>query len=141
MEDWYRVTQADFEKLGCYAFTRTLFKSYPAALMSIFPDHAWEPWKFRGFSLAKGHEQLPKYVAELSSFLGVKKLDDWYQVTYDQIKQFGSPLTPSPLRMLSLILYFYLGQGRGIKKLGLGDALKIVYPHHEWDSKRFVLNE
>eukprot|EP00026_Physarum_polycephalum_P004583 Phypoly_transcript_04605.p1 GENE.Phypoly_transcript_04605~~Phypoly_transcript_04605.p1 ORF type:complete len:666 (+),score=84.92 Phypoly_transcript_04605:285-2000(+) len=118
MDDWYKVKLSDFEEAGVRMGASKERASFTRVLMQTFPEHAWHEWRFRKFSLsAANHDQIKSYVASLGSFLGVRQKEEWYNVTYDQVKQHGA---------------------KGIKKMGLPKALQIAFPDHQWDSDRFV---
>jgi hypothetical protein len=47
MTDWYSITVADFDSHGGRTMLRHYYNDSPAdALLQIYPDHDWEPWRF-----------------------------------------------------------------------------------------------
>ena len=90
MDDWYKVKGNDFEEAGVQVGNSGEFVSFTRSLMRTFPEHDWQEWRFRKFSFfSASHDQVKSYVSSLGSFLGVKRMEEWYTVTYDQIKQHG----------------------------------------------------
>lgn len=45
-QDWYKVTCKELERLGGYALVQHFNSSMHNAMMSVYPDHEWLPWKF-----------------------------------------------------------------------------------------------
>jgi len=102
------------------------------ALEDVYPDHNWEPWRFKtqsprhvwsnlGIKLRCGDEKAVKvartYMEELGRKHGITTLEDWYHVTGEKIGSTAS---------------------RHLKSLGgLATVLEYVYPHHKWERARF----
>ena len=90
MEDWYNVTLNDFDDAGVKAGISGELGSFTRSLMRTFPEHDWHGRRFRSFSfLSASPHQVKSYVTSLGAFLGVKQMDEWYSVTYDQIRHFS----------------------------------------------------
>ena len=54
MDDWYKVTQNDIYKNRGTRLLDHYYSGSPyAALLSIYPEHHWIPWKFQ--TMPKGH--------------------------------------------------------------------------------------
>ena len=104
------------------------YKSIVDAVMDIFPDHPWRPWKFErspkgwwnklAISVAKGDKAainvLKGYVEEeIAPKYKVTRMEDWYKlvdqnldvVTSTRVSHFGT----------------------------LKSLLQIVYPEHPWE--------
>jgi hypothetical protein len=66
----------------------------PTALMNIFPDHKWHPWLFKtGTMVSIGYWDDPKnqreYLDWLGGHLGVRELEDWYQIKVSDVAKNG----------------------------------------------------
>lgn len=90
--------------------------SIAKALASLYPEHNWKPWKFT--QVPAGHwddtANQRDFFASVGSELGVKELDDWYNVTATQLHARG---------------------GSGLMQRhrnSISTALSVVYPSHEW---------
>ena len=81
-EDWYAAKREDFcHNNGGHCLTHYRF-SLALAAMDLFPDFAWQEWKFQrvppGFwQKAKNRR---RYVEWLGQRLGIQQLEDWQQV-------------------------------------------------------------
>jgi hypothetical protein len=57
--------------------------------MDRYPEHTWHPWRFRhvprGYWNDVGNQR--KYFDWLARELNVNKLDDWYQIGNEDVKQ------------------------------------------------------
>lgn len=91
------------------------------AIMDIFPEHDWAPWKFRqipnGFWDREGSRR--QFFDTIASELSVRKLEDWYSISVEEVRRLGGGALVTKR--------FY----------NLGDALKDAYPDHQWDMARF----
>jgi hypothetical protein len=108
MDDWYKVKGTDFEEAGVGVGITGELTSFTRSLMRTFPEHEWQEWRFRKFSFfAANHEQIKSYVASLGSFLGIKEKHEWYNVTYDQVKQHGTLCLPLYFYFTYFLFYFF----------------------------------
>ena len=61
------------------------------ALQSVYPEHNWMPWKFghapKGFW--EKHENQREFFDWLGNQLGYHSMDDWYNVTQEDIHKHG----------------------------------------------------
>jgi hypothetical protein len=83
----------------------------------IYPDYSWKAFMFKG-GVPKGYwnslSNQREYFDWLGSQLGIKTLDDWYNVKVSDMKEKGA---------------FGLLQNYGSS---LTKALKAIYPNHDW---------
>lgn len=147
MDDWYNVTTEDIRKNGGIRLLNGYNSSPSKALISIFPQHDWKLEKFenkplqlkvshnaqrkeflssiptrlqkipRGFW--KDKENHKKFFDWLQNELGYKRMDDWYNVTKEDIcKNVGASVlnkyNDSPSK-----------------------ALMSIYPEHNWELEKF----
>lgn len=57
----------------------------------------------------------------LEEEFGIKELDDWYKVSYEQIKNIGKNVSQ-------------------LQKVKLSNVLQQVYPQHFWDVEKLTLS-
>jgi hypothetical protein len=121
-EEWYNVGLNAVKKKGAARLLSTTEKSLPELLMALYPEHNWKIWKFKQvpqgyWSVAQNRRStMEKFGAEL----GIRKLEDWYSVTSEQLASIGA---------LKLVRNVYGGS--------LCVALQNAYPDHEWLEWRF----
>lgn len=82
-QDWYRVSNADFEAHKGGAFLLEYNSTISAAIMAYLPRYDWKEWLFSG--TPKGfwdvRRNRRRYLEWLGAQLGYKKPDDWYAIT------------------------------------------------------------
>lgn len=92
-------------------------------LQAVFPEIQWCLWKFRplpkelwkmGFA-----DVIPQFVEWLGEKLQIKKMEDWYRVSRDQLE------VVVPLTIFG--------------KLPLERMLQEVFPKHPWDFARLTV--
>jgi hypothetical protein len=119
LDDWYSVKNGDvWNRVG---FIRTHHGSLHKALKNLYPNHNWDPLRFT--SVPKGfwndedtqRDALERYGRDK---FGVKELDDWYNVSAEDVYSH-----------LSFISNYY--------NSSLFSALNKLYPQHNWDPTRF----
>lgn len=123
MDDWYNIT---LEDICNYQHGKDLMYHYFSgspfvALQLAYPDHNWLPWKFRKTPKrfwAKRENHL-SFFCWLGKELGYQSMDDWYNVTHDDIHRHGG---------------FHLLQHYDDCLL---TALQSVYPEHKWIPWKF----
>lgn len=142
LEDWYKVTGDTIEKNGGARVLDRYGNSVSMLLQAVFPEHEWvfkaraakkpriEDQKFFDSKeivaespaqrkVPKGYWEDPNNLKEFMEWLGkelyIKKLEDWYRVSMNQIRQ----LAPTT----------------AFKKYGIWKVLEQVYPSHSWDPK------
>src|SRR5690349_21128292 len=118
LEDWYQVTAEDFNRNGGGGLLRNSFGNSPSkALKSIYPDHEWKLWNFK--TVPQGYwektENQRAFFDRLSKTLGYECLEDWYNVTREDIIE---------NRGGRLLNEHYNGSP--------SKALQTVYPQHNW---------
>ena len=87
-DDWYRVTGDDIRSNYGAAMLASYYKgSYIRALLDVFDEVQWQPWRFR--TIPDGFFSDPKngiaYLKWLGRTLGFKKLEDWYNLTWEML--------------------------------------------------------
>lgn len=101
IDDWYNVTYKvnhqnfirfllinkflkDFRNNNGSSLLEHYGYSHIKAIMSLYPDYHWLPWKFS--SLPKGfwedQENVKNYIKWLEKELNIKNMEDWYKITY-----------------------------------------------------------
>jgi hypothetical protein len=97
------------------------------ALQTCFPDHAWKPWKFAVLprslvdSLKIPREELREHLEKTATTqLHIKRLDDWYRISQDQLRA---------VDLFRLVLRYQ----------GLSNLLADAYPDHPWEASKFSL--
>src|SRR5689334_7486762 len=92
LDDWYNITLEDIQRYGGAIRIHDYFNNSPSkALLTVYPEHNWMPWKFRmsprGFwEKSEHHLQFFNWLGEQ---LGYHSLDDWYNVTQEDIHRHG----------------------------------------------------
>jgi len=121
-QDWYRVSNADFERHKGGAFLLEYSSTISAAIKAYLPRYDWQEWLFSGTPKGFWDERRNRrrYLAWLGERLGYKKPEDWYAVTQHD---------------------FYAH--RGIQFLKLYDsspmaAVKEFLPRHPWKEWKFA---
>ncbi len=122
IDDWYRVTTADFQKHrggACLMDHRSSASQFVAA---CYPEYDWKPWLFErapnGFW--KNRKTCRQYLKWLGERLGYKRLDDWYNVKLSD---------------------FLGNQGLQLTKRHIGSVASIVMtliPRREWHEWKFT---
>jgi hypothetical protein len=128
LDSWYSITTPPL--VSSNKAVRTVLDLYggslSAALESIFPDHPWQPWKFRKLrhrywdAIQITSEPFRKYMLDYlgRDTLRIETLDDWYRVSTQQ------------LRLVS-------AHGVIIKFGGLFHILRSLVPEHPWEKEKF----
>eukprot|EP01114_Cavostelium_apophysatum_P008516 TRINITY_DN2104_c1_g2_i1.p1 TRINITY_DN2104_c1_g2~~TRINITY_DN2104_c1_g2_i1.p1 ORF type:complete len:464 (+),score=142.11 TRINITY_DN2104_c1_g2_i1:652-2043(+) len=122
-EDWYQVKLGDLKAF--YGVENIIEKDYQAslynALSKIYPEHNWQFWKFVHCpnELWEDKENQRHFLDSIGENLGIKNVEDWYQVSKDDIRQ-------------------HLG-GKLLKMYGedVAKMVKSVYDDRVWDLFRF----
>jgi hypothetical protein len=113
--DWYRVTSKDILLNGGSGLLEQYNNSVYNALLEIFSEFSWKPWKFKNVA-PKGYwdniEIQREFMQEMAGKLNVKKMEDWYNVTRsDIIANGGATLISrhhdSPIQLLTAIFPDY----------------------------------
>ncbi len=123
LEDWYQIDAIKWVPLDKEGILRKHFGLSLVKILEVqYPNHHFQFWKFRD-RVPRTFWQLEKNQKEFMEWLfhkiGMKKLDDWYDVTNRQIRENG---------------------GRGLLNQ-YGDSLsrmvQSVYPEHPWIPSEF----
>eukprot|EP01114_Cavostelium_apophysatum_P017565 TRINITY_DN5254_c0_g1_i1.p1 TRINITY_DN5254_c0_g1~~TRINITY_DN5254_c0_g1_i1.p1 ORF type:complete len:742 (+),score=155.67 TRINITY_DN5254_c0_g1_i1:67-2292(+) len=121
MDDWYQVRVRDIAKHGGGGVLAQFYGNSPLrALKAIYPEHNWQFWKF---STVPHHhwdneDDVRDYIKWVQGELGIEKLDDWYSVTLQQLRILGGGWLPTKYTSLPVLL-------------------KMVFPEHDWETKKF----
>eukprot|EP01027_Heterolobosea_sp_BB2_P018918 GEZU01026579.1.p1 GENE.GEZU01026579.1~~GEZU01026579.1.p1 ORF type:complete len:601 (+),score=135.41 GEZU01026579.1:14-1816(+) len=120
LDDWYQIGTDEIQARGGGTLLLDYYNnSLARALRAIYPEHDWVEEKFTDNSSdTSADPELKAYLDDLAKFTGVETLDDWYNVTSEQIRAFKST------RII---------RNNG----GLLTILKRMYPDHVWDDRRF----
>lgn len=118
MDDWYqKLSSTIVIKNGGAAVLERHSGSAINALMAVYPEHSWTPWKFHAVPAGYWNsiENQTKYFDWLGEHLGISKLEDWYSKLSCKVltQNHGSTL----LRM-------YRGSASA--------ALMAAYPNFSW---------
>eukprot|EP00026_Physarum_polycephalum_P002945 Phypoly_transcript_02954.p1 GENE.Phypoly_transcript_02954~~Phypoly_transcript_02954.p1 ORF type:complete len:796 (+),score=103.49 Phypoly_transcript_02954:213-2600(+) len=79
-EDYYKLSQPLLHAHGGSSLLET-YKGVREVVITLFPEHPWEPWKFNSTSLWESTEIKQKYMQYLFTELGYKTMEDWYKIT------------------------------------------------------------
>eukprot|EP01114_Cavostelium_apophysatum_P019814 TRINITY_DN6476_c0_g1_i1.p1 TRINITY_DN6476_c0_g1~~TRINITY_DN6476_c0_g1_i1.p1 ORF type:complete len:606 (-),score=129.46 TRINITY_DN6476_c0_g1_i1:43-1860(-) len=120
-EDWYKVSRKAVESCGGSSLVSYHRNSVARALCEAYPQYPWQIWRFKEvpsgfFNQSKVRRQFLDYV---SSELHLQTMDDWYQVSKDDILARGG--------------------GEILKIFGGSVARSVInsYPEHNWDLQNF----
>jgi hypothetical protein len=116
LDNWYNIKQETIITKGGVTLLNKYLGSPIKLLQSIYPEHYWMIWKFS--IVPTGYWDKPQnrkeFVDWMGSEFGFTKLEDWYNITRNQIKEKGGSTL---LRK----------QDNSLIKL-----LQSVYPEHNW---------
>lgn len=77
-QDWYQVRMSKITKLGLNKALEPYQGSLVSALLDVYPEHDWKPWKFEHIhcpaSYWRKFEHQKIFFDELSMKLGIKEL-------------------------------------------------------------------
>jgi len=81
-EDWYAVRIEDFVSHFGRECVKFYSNSPASAAMDLFPDHAWEEWRFQRVPTGFWHqaENRRRYMQWLGRQLGYCQIEDWRRV-------------------------------------------------------------
>lgn len=94
-------------------------------LRELYPDQVWYPWLFAGGvenNFWKDEENIRTYCSWLERELGMKSLDEWYDLNNSIVNHYGGG---------GLLAH---GKGKG---LTISQIARIAYPSVDWDPTRF----
>jgi hypothetical protein len=90
MDDWYSTSKDELASLGGTGLlTHRYNDGLSEALRHIYPNHTWQPWRFRKCpqSFWQSLQNRKDYFQWLGNELGFTKMDDWYNLTNDIIRE------------------------------------------------------
>jgi len=121
LDDWYNVKRADLTKKGGALVVSKYGNSLVRCLMSLYPDHPWQPWKFETVprTLWEDVDTQRRYFDWLFKELNLKDKEEWYNVKEETVRSKGGN---------SLMSYH---------KNSLAKALVTAYPDYPWQAWRF----
>lgn len=126
LEEWYSVSLKEKMIPAGVRSMLTLYygNSLPLALVSVYPEHKWEPWRFkvlpRWFWRDQGLPFQKLYMKYLEAALGISALDSWYRISRDDLRSIKAKEFPA--------------------RVGLRGILQRIYPDHVWERKLFSLS-
>ena len=120
-EDWYKVSFTDFVKMGGSALLKYHDNSLTKAIMAIYPEYTWKPWRFQKISSGLWNDRKVQryFMDDLGKKLNYRELDDWYLISKAEIADHGG----------GSLLSTY---GNSIYQL-----LNGVFTEKVWDSDKF----
>lgn len=119
--EWYQVTEESISLHGGKSVV-LYYNSLCKALMKLYPDYEWLPWKFKngppkGYWDHEDHRKL--FFNWLGKQLNFQSLEDYYKLNHEIIEQYGGS------KLLRLFGDSFMA------------ALQSTYPHIEWLTWRF----
>jgi hypothetical protein len=114
MDDWYSISVTTVKEQGASFITTHYNSSLYEALKKLFPEHDWKDEKFAKLpqSYWKNENNQRKILEKIGRELGVRKLDDWYKISFQQFHKKKS----------AFVNLYYKGS--------LIEALQQLYPKH-----------
>jgi hypothetical protein len=91
-EGWYRVSKAEIYKMGGSPLVAGVHKdSYQRLLAEAYPEHRFQNWKFGtvGPRFWEDKATQREFFDELAAHANVNTMDDWYNISLEQIAEFG----------------------------------------------------
>ena len=90
-EDYYKITGNIINNLGGYGVIKRHKDSVYQMLVALYPDYKWFPWKFIQVSRTqfnwKNQKDAKDYCDWLYNEVGYTSMDDWYNMTQDEVKK------------------------------------------------------
>eukprot|EP01114_Cavostelium_apophysatum_P024131 TRINITY_DN9358_c0_g1_i1.p1 TRINITY_DN9358_c0_g1~~TRINITY_DN9358_c0_g1_i1.p1 ORF type:complete len:418 (+),score=72.81 TRINITY_DN9358_c0_g1_i1:58-1311(+) len=120
-EDWYNVSVAAFsrhggENLHCDTNKGSLCR----LLISVYPEHPWEEFKFNRHRKWEDTENVRRCVGNLEKELGIQKVDEWRDYLVSKV------------RTSALLSHSATYQSLAHQFGGLLGILLKAYPEHDW---------
>jgi very-short-patch-repair endonuclease len=127
MEDWYNITQNIInDNFGGGLLAIYYQGSSIQFLKDVFPEYKWLEWKFKHTSNCFWQDinNRTKYAESLGKILGYTEPEDWYNISYDIIKN---------------------NCGGGLLANYYNDSpiqfLRDLFPEYEWVENKFCKNK
>lgn len=89
MEDWYNSQVEDFVEAGGSSLLALYNNRIADLLMETYPEHEWQPWLFARTLHLRRPEDHRIFMEWLGKKLGIKKMDEWYEVPSSIIRDNG----------------------------------------------------
>lgn len=83
-KDWYLVRTSDISQYGGADLLIAYNGSFVRPLVKIYKDYPWDFSKFAEIRESRA------FLLEKAKQLNVNQWEDWYQVTYDDLRKFGA---------------------------------------------------
>ena len=120
LDDWYQIKRETFEDYTGAAPLQNHFGDSPSNMLkTVYPDHKWEPWKFSDGGNVRKYwketENQKEYLNWLATQLGIQKMEDWYDITLDQVKKNEG-----------------FGLIKATKATSVHDIMKSAFPDQKW---------
>eukprot|EP01114_Cavostelium_apophysatum_P002651 TRINITY_DN1234_c0_g1_i1.p1 TRINITY_DN1234_c0_g1~~TRINITY_DN1234_c0_g1_i1.p1 ORF type:complete len:573 (+),score=74.65 TRINITY_DN1234_c0_g1_i1:104-1822(+) len=124
-EDWYKFRRQDVDHNGGMSLMRRHYKSLIDFLRTLRPDYSWDPLKFEHKPSRFWYSETNRrrLFDEIGKKIGIKQLEDWYNVTTQDITRHGGD---------SVLWDHYKGSFK--------DALAALYPEYPWNPMRWRAN-
>jgi len=120
-QDLYDITMKEFRDTGASSLLSNYYLNSPRkAIMNSFPEHAWNLFSFKSlpFDSWRSKKMWENFFKKVEHQLGVKELEDWYRVSWDQLRTIQNTLFLKNVNSLF-------------------QALKFFYPSHNWKPELF----
>lgn len=118
MDDWYNITRKDFLEHGGMSLMESYRKSPARILQAIYPEHNWMEWKFS--QVSRGYwddsKNLKQFLEWLGKELNIKRREDWYRVSIQQIRKIARMSVFNRKNLLQI--------------------LKLAYPEYQWNLEK-----
>lgn len=122
LSPWYDVEQTTtLRRYGCSGLLRSHYDSSQYKMLrKVYPEHDWQPWKFKRLpaKIGKDQEAMEKAIAFVEKEKRIQKPEDWYRISLADLMEVG---------VLSLITQ--VG--------GLCEALRMCRPDFPWEEEKF----
>lgn len=107
--DWYQIKGQDFFRNYGRRVMNSYYRfDYVKMAKEIYPKENWMEWKFailpNGFW--DDRSNCRRFIAWLKQELGLKKMEDWYQVTREEVKAKNGGVMIRSFRSISAALAF-----------------------------------
>lgn len=116
MKDWYRLTAEDLRQNGGGWLLSRHGGSPSLLVRSVYNDHDWCVWRFRGLRVELDLRGKLEVVERLGEELMVRRLEDWYRISWKQIGE-----------VVPVVL---------LRRYPLEELLPLAFPNHVWDLAR-----
>jgi hypothetical protein len=145
MDDWYKLSSEDIRNAGGGSLLNK-YGSLQQILLVTHPFHPWKPWRFG--SVPSGFWDIPDNRSDffdwIAKELGFMDKQDWYKVTWSQLRQCGGTLPPTDHFCIFLLMYECFTAHNILKtrySSSIAQALQSIYNLHRWDVTQFELAE